>query len=61
MSIENVKAFFEKVKTDKILRDKLKALADKLKAQEDATIAELIDIASDSGLAFTADHLRAHH
>jgi predicted ribosomally synthesized peptide with nif11-like leader len=61
MSIENVKAFFEKVKADQGLQDKLKALADKRKAQEDATIAELIEIASESGHAFTADHLRAHH
>jgi len=61
MSTDNVKAFFEKAKTDNALKAKLKALADKCKAQQAAAVGELIQLASESGHAFTADHLQAHN
>ena len=53
MSVENVKAFFEKVEEDKTLQDKLKEL-DKvaLKSLEEA-IKQLVDLAGEEGFVFT--------
>ena len=60
MSVDNVKAFFEKAKTDEALKAKLKALADKCEAQQEAAVSELIRLATEAGHAFTAKHLQAH-
>ena len=57
MSVENVKAFFEKVAEDKELQEKLKALAER----EEAMYADLVQIASAAGFEFTtADARKAH-
>lgn len=57
MSVENVKAFFEKVAEDKDLQEKLKALAER----EEALYADLVQIASAAGFKFTtADARKAH-
>ena len=57
MSVENVKAFFDKVEEDKGLQGKVKALAEKRKAQDEETASEIVNIAAETGLDFTADHL----
>ncbi len=57
MSVENVKAFFDKVEEDSDLHDKVKALAEKRKAHDEETASEMVKIAADAGLEFTADHL----
>lgn len=54
MSVKNVKAFFEKVEGDKVLQAKLKALAVKYEGQRDAGVAELVEIAAEAGIKFTA-------
>ena len=57
MSVENMKAFFEKAEGDEALQAKLKALTEKHEPQSDAAVAELIQIASEAGHEFTADHV----
>ena len=54
MSVHNVVAFFDKVEKDEALQRKLKALAEKRKAQDRAMVAELVKIAEDAGFKFTA-------
>ena len=49
MSVENVKAFFDKVAEDKALQEKLKALAER----EEALYADLVQVASAAGCEFT--------
>ena len=55
MSVENVKAFFEKVEGDKALQAKLQALNAKAGENRDKEIAELLEIASAAGFEFTSD------
>jgi bacteriocin propeptide, TIGR03798 family len=52
MSIEEVKAFFEKVEEDKPLQEKLKVMDTKGDLNE--TIEELVKIAATHGFAFTS-------
>ena len=54
MSTQNVEAFFEKVEKDEGLQKKLKALAEKGEAQNKALVAELVKLAEDAGIKFTA-------
>jgi hypothetical protein len=54
MSVKNVQAFFEKVEKEKGLQAKLKVLAKKRKAHNKAAVAELVKIAAETGLTFTA-------
>ena len=58
MSVENVKAFFEKMEADEALQEKVKALGDKRKAQDEAMLAELAEIARAVGLEFTPAEYR---
>ncbi|MEW6359367.1 MAG: Nif11-like leader peptide family natural product precursor [Planctomycetota bacterium] len=53
MSVKNVTAFFEKLETDKALQAKVRALGEKRKKQDEATLAELAKIAKAAGLGFT--------
>jgi predicted ribosomally synthesized peptide with nif11-like leader len=53
MSIEEVKAFFEKVEEDKSLQDKLKVLDQKAKGSLHEAIDELVKIAGTQGFAFS--------
>ena len=53
MSVENVKAFFEKVAEDEALQEKLKAAREKRKAAVEAARAEVVSIASEAGFEFT--------
>ena len=57
MSVKDVKAFFEKVEGDKGLQAKLKALAEKRKAQAEAGVVELVKMAAAAGLKFSAADL----
>lgn len=57
MSVENVKAFFDKVEEDKGLQDKVKGLAEKRKAHDAEAASEMVKIAAEAGLEFTAAHL----
>jgi predicted ribosomally synthesized peptide with nif11-like leader len=52
MSVEKVKAFFEKVERDKVLQAKLKALPKTVK-KLDNTVIELVKIAEEAGFKFT--------
>ena len=54
MSVENVKAFFEKAAEDEALQEKLKALAER----EEAIYADLVHIASEAGCEFTTADAR---
>jgi len=54
MSVENVKAFFEKVSEDEVLQEKLKALPER----EEAIYADLVQIASGAGFEFTTADIR---
>jgi len=56
MSIENVKTFFERVRTEPAMRAKLQAV--KATNKEEATLA-LIRIASEAGLEFDAEDYEA--
>jgi predicted ribosomally synthesized peptide with nif11-like leader len=53
MSVQNVKAFFEKVEGDQLLQEKLKNLAVKFKGQNEKGIKELVKLAKDEGIPFT--------
>ncbi len=55
MSIENVKAFMEKVKNDKELQDKLKCL---VKHNMEASVAQGIQVAKKVGYEFTAEEFK---
>ncbi|NOZ23319.1 MAG: Nif11-like leader peptide family natural product precursor, partial [Planctomycetes bacterium] len=57
MSVENMKAFFEKVEGDEALQAKVKALIDKHEPKSDAAAAELVKIASEAGYDFSTDHV----
>lgn len=57
MSVENVKAFFDKVEEDKGLQDKVKGLAEKRKAHDAETASGMVKIAAEAGLEFTAADL----
>jgi predicted ribosomally synthesized peptide with nif11-like leader len=57
MSVENVKAFFEKVAEDDALQEKLRALAER----EEAIYADLVKIASAAGCEFTTQDARKAH
>jgi predicted ribosomally synthesized peptide with nif11-like leader len=59
MSVENVKAFFEKVEEDEALQDKVKKLAENRKAHDEEMASEMVKIAAAAGLDFTADDLAA--
>jgi predicted ribosomally synthesized peptide with nif11-like leader len=54
MSVENVKAFFEKAAEDESLQEKLKALAER----EETIYADLVDMASAAGFQFTTADAR---
>ena len=56
MSVDNVKAFYDKVEGDKGLQRKVFALRKKGKGDKEA-VAELIKIASTAGFKFTPAHL----
>lgn len=55
MSVDNVKTFFEKVEGDKSLQDKLRALAERQRAEREALFADLVTIAAGTGCDFTVD------
>ena len=57
MSVENVKAFVEKVAEDKALQEKLRAVREKMKAEMEAARAEVASIASEAGFEVTAADL----
>jgi predicted ribosomally synthesized peptide with nif11-like leader len=60
MSIDNVKAFFEKVQQDESLQDKLKAIredAEKGESGLEAAADEVVGIASGAGFDFTREDL----
>ena len=57
MSVENVKAFFEKVADDEALQGKLRAVREKMKAEMEAARAEVASIASEAGFEVTASDL----
>jgi predicted ribosomally synthesized peptide with nif11-like leader len=54
MSVDNVKAFFEKAADDDALQQKLKALAER----EEAVYADLVETASAAGFDFTKEDAR---
>jgi predicted ribosomally synthesized peptide with nif11-like leader len=53
MSVDNVKAFFDKAEGDKGLQAKLKTLEKKSQANKKQLTEELIRIAAEAGFAFT--------
>lgn len=55
MSMNEVKNFFDKVEVDKELQVKMKAMAEKQKAQRDELFTELVTIATGMGYDFTVD------
>jgi predicted ribosomally synthesized peptide with nif11-like leader len=59
MAVKDVKAFLEKVQTDKSLQAKLKALEAKAATDVEAARAELMRIAAEAGFEFTAADLAA--
>ena len=59
MSVENVKAFFEKAGEDQGLQQKLQALAEAQRQQgkskpDDTDVAELVKLAAEAGYEFSA-------
>jgi len=56
MSVENVRAFYEKVMSDEKLRAELKALGEKSKDNQDEAIADLLALAKENGFEFERDH-----
>lgn len=52
MTVENVKAFFKNVQTDKSLQAKLKNVQ---AANKDEAVAAMIQIAADAGFEFDAE------
>ena len=52
-----MKAFFEKVEGDEALQAKVQAIVEKHEPQSDAAVAELVQIASEAGCEFDAEHV----
>jgi predicted ribosomally synthesized peptide with nif11-like leader len=59
MSVKDVRAFYEKVAEDKALQTKVKALAEKVRSQEEAAVKEIVGIASAAGFRFTTADLES--
>ena len=57
MSVENMKALFEKVEGDEALQAKVKVLTEKHEGQSEAAVAELVKVAAEAGYDFSADHV----
>jgi predicted ribosomally synthesized peptide with nif11-like leader len=55
MSVDNVKAFFEKVEEDRALQEQLKTLRQNTPAEKDQAVRTLITIAAGAGFEFTAE------
>ncbi len=64
MSVENVRAFFGQVESDKTLQGHIWSLHKKAQENLAAAVADLVEIAAAAGFAFTADEyavVRAQH
>jgi len=57
MSVANLKSFYGKVEGDEALQQRMKAVAEKSKADHEAAVADLVQMGSDAGYQFTADHV----
>jgi len=54
MSIENASAFIERIKSDKMLQERIKAISESSEA-----MSEIIRVAEEAGFAFTAENYQA--